>query len=146
MPTKFAVLVVDDDLSLQTLLSKAAKKGFPEASFTQVANVDQAKEYFSSLSGPAPRLVLLDIHLNAAETGFAFLSYLRADKRNNALPVIMLTVSEASSDIRKAYENGVNSFAIKPFKMSEWEDYLAALRTYWFETVTLPTIYFNKED
>ncbi|MVM34124.1 response regulator [Spirosoma sp. HMF4905] len=145
MPSKFRVLVVDDDSTLLGILNQASQTSFPEAAFTQVANVSQAKTFLNTLDGYGPRLVLLDINLKAPESGLDFLSYLRLDKQNSLLPVVMLTVSEAASDVRQAYEWGANSFSVKPFSYSDWQSYLKGLRNYWFETVTLPAAVYTKK-
>ena len=145
MPTSFRILLVDDDPLLIDLVSRVSQTSFPEAIFMQVTSTSQARTFFNSLEGYGPRLVLLDVNLEAQETGFDFLAYLRGTQQNNLLPVIMLTVSQAAADVRKAYEWGANSFCVKPFSYTGWQTYLNELRTYWLKTVTLPAALYTKK-
>lgn len=144
MPSTFSILVVDDDPHLIELLTLAGQQSFPEASFFQITSVAEAIAYIKTLDGYGPRLVLLDLRLSPIENGLHFLSFLRANADTRFLPVVMLTISDLKSDIDNSYATGVSAFTIKPIRFDAWVEYVRNLRIYWFDTVTLPAIIFNK--
>ena len=145
MKKQFPILLVDDDPLLLDILNRASRSGFPEATFHQVYKPDQAKDYINSLDGAGPKLILLDIDLDDKETGMDFLAFLSDHPQGYALAVVILTVSQLPNDIQTAYTLGANSFTTKPDSFEEWVAYFSALRLYWYETVTLPSIQFYKE-
>ena len=144
MSSQFPILVVDDDLTLIDILSRAAQTNFAEASFTQVYSVDQAMSYIQNLDGRGPRLILLDINFQGKVSGLDFLTFLRAHPIGRFVPVVVFTVSELTSNIRAAYKLGASSFTLKPFSFEEWGMYFSTLRLYWLDTVTLPAVRFEK--
>lgn len=138
MASNFPILLIDDDTSLLTTLQQAAGTSFPEAMFSQIVHVDEAKKYITSLDGSLPKLVLLDIEFNEPLNGFDVLNHLRTSPKSAVLPVIMLADSQSSSDVATSYNQGASSFTIKPSTYEEWQEYLRILRLYWLQTVTLP--------
>ena len=59
-------------------------------------------------------------------------------KRKN-IPVIVLTTSQADSDIDQAYQLGANSFIQKPFKYVDFKSTMEVLQDYWLNIVKLPS-------
>lgn len=144
MITQFPILVLDDDPSLIDILSSAAKSSFPEASFTQVYRVEEAKKYILDLDGSGPKLVLVDIDLKSEEDGLNFLDFLQAHPIARFIPVIVVTVSQTPLDVKNTYLRGASSFLVKPMSLEGWKNALVILRQYWLETTSLPTIQFTK--
>lgn len=144
MSNHFPILIVDDDPLLTEILSQSSLLGFPEASFLQVHSTAEAITYIKSLDGYGPKLVLLDCYLQDRENGLDFLAFLRGNKETRYLPVVILTVSQIQADIDNAYSLGASSFTVKPSCFDDWVSYLRSLRHYWFKTVTLPRIRFQK--
>jgi CheY-like chemotaxis protein len=86
-----------------------------------------------------PKLILLDLYLPERNDGWQVLSEIRAlTAPCNQVPVVMLSSSNVQADITEAYRRGSSSYLVKPTAYSEWLDYFKQLRTYWWETVTLP--------
>jgi CheY-like chemotaxis protein len=146
MPTRFRILLVDDNPALLALIQHAAKNTFPEACFVQVLTVEQAKAYINELNTYGPKLVLLDIDLGLNQTGFDFLPFLRAHPQGRVLPVVLLTVDEQYDTVQQAYGRGITAFTTKPDSLQDWRVYFAGLRDYWFATVSTPAIRFTKGD
>ncbi|SFF21725.1 response regulator [Spirosoma endophyticum] len=146
MQPKFLILLVDDDPLLVDILTRAAQGSFPEAFFIQVFSSSEAITYIQALDGRGPKLVLLDIDLGAKLNGFDFLAFLRTHDQARFLPVVMLTVDDLPSTIGSAYLMGASSFTVKPASFEGWKTYFATLRLYWFSTVTIPPIRFQKWD
>lgn len=146
MKPQFPILLVDDDLLLLDILNRAAARTFPEASFTQVYNATEAITYINGLNRSGPKLVFLDIDLRSNLTGFDFLKFLKTHPQGRLLPIIMLTVDQEPSRIEAAYSMGSSSYIVKPDSFENWKQYLNTLRLYWFNTVTIPPIQFQKLD
>ena len=77
-----------------------------------------------------PAVVLLDISLPKL-SGIEVLERIRADKRTESLPVVMLSSSDEGSDIERCYELGVNSYVCKPVKFEEFAAAVKDLGLYW---------------
>ncbi len=63
-------------------------------------------------------LVLLDIMMPGM-SGYEVCRRIRARRKPEELPVIMLTAKNMMADIDAAFEAGANDFIVKPFRMSE---------------------------
>ncbi len=112
-----------------------------ETSFGEEVVVEEAENGARGLERasqrPTPDLVLLDLGLPDIG-GLEVLRRLRADPRTRALPIIVLTSSQESEDVRKAYENGANSFVSKSDSPEKMFQRLRMLPVYWLELNRLP--------
>jgi CheY-like chemotaxis protein len=140
MLNRFLILVVDDDPLIKDILDRAAQSSFPEAYFVQVSRFEEAKKYIEELEGKTPKIVLLDVDLHDRVDGLDFLALIRVHPKGRAIPVVMLSTNDTSQLVERSYSFGASSFTIKPFSFEDWKHYLARLRMYWFETVTLPDV------
>ncbi len=79
--------------------------------------------YADAAAHPLPRALLLDIRMPKVD-GF---EVLRAAKRTPGLekiPALILTSSEAESDIRRAEELGADGYFVKPLDVRRFEAFL----------------------
>lgn len=60
-----------------------------------------------------PDLILLDINLPDMG-GMTVLRSIKGDARFSRIPVVMLTCSNADSDIQKSYDLGASTYLVKP--------------------------------
>ncbi len=89
-------------------------------------------EHASPESSPRPDLVLLDLRLPRVD-GFEVLRRMKLRDDVSHIPVVVLTTSEAESDISAAYRGGASSYLVKP---AEYEAYIALMQgfdQYWGE-------------
>ena len=93
---------------------------------------------FEGRTGPAPRLILLDLNMPKMD-GRTALKHLKADPELRRIPVVVLTTSKAEEDILRTYDLGVSSFITKPVTFQGLVDVVRALNSYWIEIVELPT-------
>jgi CheY-like chemotaxis protein len=77
-----------------------------------------------------PDLILLDINMPGL-SGFDVLKKLKDDRRLARIPVVMLTSSELSSDVAKAYELGASGYISKPSYMHDIRAILGNTLLYW---------------
>ena len=88
---------------------------------------------------PLPDLVLLDLDLPSVN-GFEVLRWIRSQPDLLGLPVIVLTGSTLASDNATAYENGANSYLIKPGTFDELLKTIKNLGDFWFGGNVRPRI------
>ena len=144
MQLKFLILLVDDDPSLLDVFTRASRNTFPEASFVQVQSNSQAISYIQKLDTYGPKLILLDIDLGSNQSGYDFAFYLKVHPQGRFLPIVVLSVDELPVNITSAYISGISAYTVKPDSFEGWKNYFAILRSYWFITVTIPPIRFQK--
>jgi DNA-binding response OmpR family regulator len=77
-----------------------------------------------------PQLILLDIKLPKLG-GLEVLRRLRADKRTDLLPIIILTSSKEEQDLVEAYKSGANSYVRKPVDFNQFAESVRELGMYW---------------
>ncbi|TYL38443.1 response regulator [Natronococcus pandeyae] len=84
-----------------------------------------------------PDLVLLDLNL-PGKNGYDVLETIREDPMLRRLPVIVLTSSKASDDIRRCYRAQANAYLTKPIETSKLVSMVHAIEQFWFEHASLP--------
>lgn len=104
------VLVVDDELSINDILTTALK-----ASGYKVSSAFSGKETRSFLESFKPDLVLLDICL-PDEDGFDLCRYINS---KYSIPIIMLTARNDVVDKVLGLELGADDYITKPFHIKE---------------------------
>jgi CheY-like chemotaxis protein len=80
--------------------------------------------------GQVPALVLLDLKL-PRRSGFEVLEWMRANPPTSLWPVVVLTSSGESSDVRRAYALGANSYLVKPVGSEALLEMVRTLNRYW---------------
>ncbi|MDI1447008.1 response regulator [Polyangium sp. 6x1] len=131
------VLVVEDDSTDVLMIRRAFRKAELSCPLHIVDNGDAAVDYLSGQppyddrrSNPLPALVLLDLKL-PRRSGLEVLEWLRSQPGLRRLPVVVLTSSMESTDVRKAYDLGCNSYLVKPVSFEGLLDAVKALGAYW---------------
>jgi len=77
-----------------------------------------------------PKVILLDLKLPKVN-GLEVLKTIKTDKRTKMIPVVMVTSSKQESDMKTAYENGVNSYVVKPLDFNTFIEAMSHLVLYW---------------
>lgn len=141
------VLWVEDDPNDVFLIQRAWKQAGEIPVSFHFRIIDNGEEAIDYLSGahryarrdlyPLPAFVLLDLKLPRA-SGFEILSWIRNREALQHLPVVILTSSQESRDIRKAYELGANSYIVKPGEPSRLIEMALRLKQYWLDWNELP--------
>ena len=105
------LLLVDDDTDACLLFERALHKVDPLLPFTALHSGESLLTEWTALK---PGLLFLDLTL-PGKSGLDCLAALRADSRNERIPIIVYSNSVRMTDIAKAYERGANLFIVKPF-------------------------------
>ena len=81
-------------------------------------------------SEPLPDLILLDLNLPGL-SGAGVLEQRALHPELRRIPVLVLTSSDARSDIRQSYELGANCYLIKPMGLSAFQETVQAIGHFW---------------
>ncbi|WP_405267806.1 response regulator [Cellulophaga sp. Ld12] len=84
-----------------------------------------------------PDLILLDVNL-PKKNGHEVLQILKADSTYKHIPVVMLTTSSSTLDIKKAYSHYVNCYITKPVEPTDFLSAVAQIENFWINIVKLP--------
>ncbi len=140
------VLIVEDDPYDTKLIMRAIKKA---RMLNPVQTVEDGEAAIAYLSGkppyedrtlyPLPVLVLLDLKMPKRD-GFEVLQWLRSQPALGRVPVVVLTSSNQTLDINRAYELGANSYLVKPVGTDAMVDMLKTVELYWLITNKAPEL------
>ncbi|MFN4328619.1 MAG: response regulator [Limnobacter sp.] len=140
------VVLVDDNANDADLALRVVRKTSANSSTVLLEDGERAIEYFKKLLDEhpgdqtalnLPKLLLLDLKLPKLD-GLEVLRFLRDNANFNTMPVVMLSSSREISDVRRAYELGVNSFAVKPVQFDQYLTRISSLVSYWLTINELP--------
>ena len=84
-----------------------------------------------------PDLVMLDINMPRMD-GLSTLRAIRDDPALRTLPVVMLTTSNAETDVLRSYESFANAYIVKPISMDSFFSVVKTFEDFWFSVVRLP--------
>ncbi len=139
----FQILLVEDDPA-DAFLARTAIRDAKVVS--QVHHVSDGSEALAFLrrqgpkhtAAPRPDLVLLDLNMPGL-SGRDVLAEIKSDSTLKDIPVVVLTTSNATSDIQSCYHAGANSFVTKPVDLDGFLDAMRSIEDYWFAVVRLPS-------
>lgn len=86
---------------------------------------------------PIPDLILLDLKLPGVD-GHEVLRQIKLTPVLKRIPVVVLTSSEEESDRTRSYDNGVNSFLVKPVSFEGFLRVVKEIDSYWLTLNTRP--------
>lgn len=88
-------------------------------------------------SAPRPDIILLDLNLPKKD-GQELLSDIKNDDALKAIPVVVLTSSEAERDIVASYNNHANCYVTKPIDLNSFISIVRSVKDFWLAIVKLP--------
>ena len=89
-------------------------------------------------NAPQPGLILLDINLPKVD-GIQVLKQIKNDEHLKAIPVIILSTSSNAIDVQSSYDNGANSYIVKPVDFEKFQRAIKELKLYWLVSNQLPS-------
>jgi len=121
--------------------AELVKRSFEDSKFAntvmRVADGQEALDYLyrkNDFSDPAksprPGIILLDLRMPKVD-GLTVLKTIKDDAQFNRIPVVILTTSEAESDVAKAYDSHANSYLVKPVDFAKFTELMKTLDYYW---------------
>ena len=112
---KKKVLVIDDELTMRTLLELFLGSTY------SVTSVGSAMEALKWLDTNLPDLIISDIQMNGID-GFEFVKTVRTRGYTKHTPIIMLSGKSESKERVKCYQLGAQDYLTKPFNPEELEE------------------------
>jgi len=86
---------------------------------------------------PRPDLILLDLNMPRMD-GREVLAKIKEDDSLKTIPTVILTTSEAESDIVKSYQLQANCYLSKPVQLDAFESLVKSINDFWLTKVKLP--------
>jgi two-component system, chemotaxis family, response regulator Rcp1 len=86
---------------------------------------------------PRPDFIILDLNLPKMD-GREVLTQIKADKGLKTIPTVILTTSDANSDILRSYQLQANCYLCKPVQLDAFEILVKSINDFWMNHVKLP--------
>jgi len=142
MPADAIKILLIEDNPAEANLTKEALGEWKTPNTVQVVNNgEDALKYLRQIEKyagvPRPDLIFLDLNLPKRH-GREILQEIKSDPTLRGIPVIILTVSEADSDVITAYNLYANSYINKTLDFNKFIAMMQKIEEYWFNVVTLP--------
>ena len=131
--TSRSILLVEDNPDDEVLTLRALKKNNIVNEVTVARDGAQALELLFPGNGAdalIPGLILLDLKLPKVD-GLEVLHKIRADKRTEIVPVVILTSSKLDDDVLASYRGGANAYVRKPVKFADFAEAVSTLGVFW---------------
>lgn len=129
LSAKPILLIEDDDVDILSL-----KRAFRELTISNplksVTNGEDALSYLINKNNELPGLIILDMNMPRMN-GIELLKQLKSSPVFKLIPVIILTTSSNSSDVKNAYESQVAGYMIKPIDFDEFKRMILHIYNYW---------------
>jgi len=113
----------------QSILLHVASDGVEAMAFLRREGVN--------VQAPRPDLILLDLNLPKMD-GREVLAHIKEDDNLKTIPTVILTTSDAESDIVKSYELQANCYLTKPVQLDAFEGLVKSINDFWLTKVKLP--------
>ncbi len=84
-----------------------------------------------------PDLILLDLNLPKVD-GREVLAAIKSDDALRGIPVVVLTTSDADTDVLRAYDLHCNCYLVKPVNVTRFFDLIRNFDNFWLSVVRLP--------
>lgn len=133
---KAVILIAEDDENDVFLIKRAFNQAQADNPLQVVQTGADAIAYlkgdppFDDRSKyPIPALLLLDLKM-PRKNGFEVLAWIREHSEYNSLAVVVLTSSQESADVNKAYALGASSYLVKPANFLSLVDMMTRLKEY----------------
>ena len=146
------ILIAEDNEDHVLLLRRALRRG---ALLNPIFVVSDGEEAIAYLDGegkfadryeyPLPALLLLDLKM-PKKNGFEVLEWIRHQPGLRRLRIVVLTTSDAPSDIDRAYDLGANAFMIKPLEQKDFLKVTDAIKGYWLWMSAAPNLQAGRSE
>jgi len=133
------VLLVEDNKNDAELTIRALKK---KKVINHIVHVKDGVSAIDFLFGKGefenrdthiqPRIILLDLKMPRID-GMEVLQQIKGNDLTKKIPVVVLTSSKESPDIKKAYALGANSYIVKPVDFEGFAAAIAEVGMYWIQ-------------
>ncbi len=135
------ILLVEDNPGDIVLTRKAFQAAGTHAQINIARDGEEAISYLrkedSFSEAATPDIILLDLNLPRLD-GREVLGEIKKDPRLYKIPVVILTSSEAESDIEETYRLHANCYIVKPMEGEKFIATMKNINDFWLNTARLP--------
>ncbi|OPX66762.1 MAG: transcriptional regulatory protein YedW [Methanoregulaceae archaeon PtaB.Bin056] len=138
------ILLVEDNEAHAELVIRGMRDQQVANRIHHVIDGEQALDYlfgrgaFADMKkNPCPNLILLDLRLPKID-GLEVLKIIKTTPKLLRIPVVVLTSSDAESDIARSYDYHANSYVVKPLEFKKFTQLMKDLGFYWLGWNTMP--------
>jgi len=137
------ILLIEDNPGDVRLTQEAFKEGSISLNLDVVMDGVEAINFLRKQApfedATSPDLILLDLNLPKKD-GREVLQEIKADEGLKRIPVVVLTTSNAETDILKSYNLRVNCYINKPVDFDKFFDIIQKIEDFWLSTAILPSM------
>jgi len=135
------ILLAEDSLADVRLTQEALKQGKVRNNLHIAPDGVEAMAFLRKqgkyAGAPRPDLILLDLNMPKKD-GREVLAEIKDDPDLRRIPVVILTVSNAESDILKTYNLHANCYITKPVDLGRFMEIVQNIEQFWLTIVKLP--------
>ena len=135
------ILLIEDNPAEVLLTEEAFKQSTLSNKLHIVEDGEQALDFLNKRNSyenvVTPDLILLDLNLPKVD-GREVLAHLKLHDHLSRIPVIVLTSSALEKDVMSCYDNGANSYIVKPMELDKFIKIVESITAYWFSMSVLP--------
>ena len=135
------ILLAEDNPGDYRLTQEALREGKVYNNLHWVQDGVEALEFLRQRGRygdvPRPDIVLLDLNLPKKD-GREVLSEIKSDESLRAIPVVILTTSQAEEDVLRSYDLHANCYVTKPVDLEKFIVVVRSIDAFWLTVVTLP--------
>jgi chemotaxis family two-component system response regulator Rcp1 len=130
------ILLVDDDLGDVKMTLEAFKAFKVPLKVFRARDGEEAIDYLRQRgehrAASRPDLIFLDLNM-PKKNGFEVLQDIKKDPHLKAIPVLVLTGSNAPEDMHAAYEAEANFYMVKPAKVDQYFAAMNYVEEFWLK-------------
>jgi CheY-like chemotaxis protein len=134
------ILIAEDDADDRFLLKAAFEENGFNDTLCFVENGVEVLDYLYKQSDDTqvyPRFILLDLNMPKKD-GREVLKELKQHPQLKKIPVVIFSTTNNEQEMKRCYELGANSYITKPNSFDSLLKTVAALRSYWLQTTSIP--------
>ncbi|MFA5982919.1 MAG: response regulator [Methylococcaceae bacterium] len=139
-----SILIADDDADDRLLVQEALIDAkFPNTNITFVEDgndlmdyLNKRGQYLGNNDRILPTLILLDLNMPKKD-GKQALQEIKTDPNLRQIPVVILTTSGGSDDIKSSYDLGANTYISKPANFDDLVKIMQTVKHYWLDIACL---------
>ena len=131
--TRMEILMVEDSPGAVRLAIEAVRDAQLDSNLNVAEDGVAALDYLyrrpPHTDAVRPDLILLDLNL-PRKNGYEVLDVIRHDPSLSAIPVVVMSTSQAEYDVARAYELHANCYVVKPVDYMAFVDLIKGLRRF----------------
>jgi CheY-like chemotaxis protein len=138
---KAEILLIEDNMGDELLTVRAFKNGSIETIISVAGSAEEAwgmlNRHGEYCERRLPDLILMDLNLPKM-SGRSLLLLIKEDPDLKHIPVIVMTSSEATSDVKRCYDLHASAYIVKPYDLDAFKSVVTTIEAFYFTVSLLP--------